>query len=235
MKYFRIIFAAVLTAVLCLQEQPAFAEAEYSDGVYTIIKTEYNNVLITDCNLTDEKIEVPEFVLGYPIAGIGDYAFFSNSYVKEVTLPSAVISIGEYSFANNSGLESVTIPRWCDNIADNAFWNSPNVTIRCWYNSKAFAYATEKGIACELLDKTTLGDADGDGIISISDATTVQRHLAELELLDGIYLLAADVNQDGVSDISDATTLQMYLADYPLQYPIGEGLRISNCLNLKQT
>ena len=77
--------------------------------------------------------------------------------------------------------------------------------------------------------------ADGDGIISISDATTVQRHLAELELLDGIYLLAADVNQDGVIDISDATTLQMYLADYPLQYPIGEGLRISNSLNLKQT
>lgn len=235
MKYFKFIFAIIISAVLSLQIQTVFAETEFSDGVYTIVKTEYNNVLITDCNLTDEKIEVPEFVLGYPVAGIGNYAFFSNRYVREVTLPPAVISVGEYAFADNEGLEYVTIPYWCDNIADNAFWNSPNVTIRCWYNSKAFKYAAERGMACELLDKTTLGDADGDGIISISDATTVQRHLAELELLDGIYLLAADVNQDGVIDISDATTLQMYLADYPLQYPIGEGLRISNSLNLKQT
>ena len=76
-------------------------------------------MLITDCNLTDEKIEVPEFVLGYPIAGIGSYAFFSNSYVKDVSLPPAVISIGEYAFANNEGLEYVAIPRWCYTIANN--------------------------------------------------------------------------------------------------------------------
>ena len=222
MKYFRIIFAAVLTAVLCLQAQPAFAETEYSDGVYTIIKTEYNNVLITDCNLTDEKIEVPEFVLGYPVAGIGSYAFFSNSYVKDVSLPPAVISIGEYAFANNEGLEYVTIPRWCYTIANNAFWNSPNVTIRCYFDSPAYAYAEENEISTELLDGVLLGDSNADKHVSISDVTAIQRHIAELETLEGIYLKAADVNSDGIADINDATTIQMFLAEYEVNYPIGE-------------
>lgn len=53
--------------------------------------------------------------------------------------------------------------------------------------------------------------------------------LAELELLDGIYLLAADVNQDGVIDISDATTLQRNAFSYSgvLRQNIGakQGLR----------
>ena len=73
-----------------------------------------------------------------------------------------------------------------------------------------------------LLDDVMLGDTDGDGYVNISDVTHIQRHLAELESLEGIYLHAADANQDGTLDISDATTLQMYLAKYDIPYPIGE-------------
>ncbi len=234
MKKIKFVLAIIITAALCLQTQTALAATEFSDGVYSIVKTDKNNALITDCNLTDEKIEVPEFVLGYPVAGIGDYAFFSNSYVKEITVPPAVVSIGEYSFANNSGLESVTIPRWCDSIADTAFWNSNNVTIKCWFNSKAFTYAGQNGIACELLDKTTLGDANNDGKININDVTAIQRHLAGLDILEGISLLTADVNHGGSVDIADATTIQMYLAVYSLHYPIGERLKFSNSPNPPQ-
>lgn len=67
-----------------------------------------------------------------------------------------------------------------------------------------------------------LGDVDGDGDVNINDVTVIQRHLAELEQLEGIYFHAADTNQDGTVDISDATTLQMYLAEYVIPYPIGE-------------
>ena len=73
-----------------------------------------------------------------------------------------------------------------------------------------------------LLDEVKLGDANGDGSVNINDVTQIQRHLAELESLEGIYLHAADANQDGTLDISDATTLQMYLAKYDIPYPIGE-------------
>ena len=73
-----------------------------------------------------------------------------------------------------------------------------------------------------LLDGVSLGDANGDGYVNINDVTAVQRHLSELEALQGIYLLAADVNQNGTQEIDDATLLQAYLAEYDISDPIGE-------------
>ena len=66
-----------------------------------------------------------------------------------------------------------------------------------------------------------LGDANGDQVIDISDVTYIQRHAADLELLEGVYFKAADVDGNGTVDISDATTIQMRIADYDVQYPIG--------------
>ena len=59
-----------------------------------------------------------------------------------------------------------------------------------------------------------IGDVDGNGKITINDVTTIQKHLAEVEILTGNALLAADTNGDGVVDIKDATHLQMYLAKF---------------------
>jgi len=58
------------------------------------------------------------------------------------------------------------------------------------------------------------GDVNGDGRVDIRDVTAMQRHLAELELLDEQALAVADVNGDGRFDIDDATYLQMYLAEF---------------------
>ena len=75
-----------------------------------------------------------------------------------------------------------------------------------------------------LTDNVMLGDANGNDVVGVDDVSAVQRYLAELESLEGIYLHAADTNQDGVVDISDATNLQAYLAEYPVQNPIGESM-----------
>lgn len=152
MRKQRILSLILLCAVLWLTAAPAAAATRYSDGVYTFEKTEYNNAVITDCALTDSEIIIPDFVLDYPVIGIGDYAFMSNSTVKTVTMPLSVIRIGEYAFANDPDLESVTIPRWCDRIADNAFWNSPNVVISCYTDTAAQAYAEAHEIPYILLD-----------------------------------------------------------------------------------
>ncbi len=47
------------------------------------------------------------------------------------------------------------------------------------------------------------GDADGDGVVTISDVTAIQRHLADL-------------------DITDATKIQRFLAEFENLYHIGE-------------
>lgn len=67
-----------------------------------------------------------------------------------------------------------------------------------------------------------LGDADGDGDISILDATIIQRYLAEFDVPHPeITEVLGDVTGDGL-DIIDATLIQRYLAEFTVNYPIGE-------------
>lgn len=73
-------------------------------------------------------------------------------------------------------------------------------------------------------DGVKLGDVNGDGSVNINDVTTIQRTLAELESLEGIYLYAADTNRDTMVNISDATAVQMFLAEYDIPYSIGQVL-----------
>lgn len=70
-------------------------------------------------------------------------------------------------------------------------------------------------------EEMLLGDADGDGEITIIDATTIQRHLVNLLQLSEDRLKAADVSGDGI-DITDATSIQRWLVSLPVAYPIGE-------------
>lgn len=59
-----------------------------------------------------------------------------------------------------------------------------------------------------------IGDVDGDGNITISDATMIQRYLAETVSLSAERLLLADTDGSGEVTINDATQLQKYLAEY---------------------
>ena len=78
----------------------------------------------------------------------------------------------------------------------------------------ACPYPTDSDLTYEVYVRGVyLGDANGDSTVDIRDVTAIQRHLAELALLDGVRLLAADANQDGELNISDATHLQMHLAE----------------------
>ena len=67
-----------------------------------------------------------------------------------------------------------------------------------------------------------LGDADGDGEITISDATIIQRALVGIEVPASFNEAAADVDGDGEMTIADVTGIQRYLADIETPYAIGE-------------
>lgn len=64
------------------------------------------------------------------------------------------------------------------------------------------------------------GDADGDAVVVISDATVIQLHLADIAV-PYINETAADVDDNGL-DISDVTKIQRYLADMNDPFHIGE-------------
>lgn len=56
-----------------------------------------------------------------------------------------------------------------------------------------------------------LGDVNGDGIVTIIDATLIQKYLASIISFDAEQIAAADTNQDGVIDVIDVTKIQMSL------------------------
>lgn len=66
------------------------------------------------------------------------------------------------------------------------------------------------------------GDVDNDGVVTINDATIIQRYLAEYEVED-VYLVkkCGDINGNRKPTISDVTEIQRYLAGFPEDYPIG--------------
>ena len=66
-----------------------------------------------------------------------------------------------------------------------------------------------------------LGDVDGDGEVTIFDATAIQRWLADLPASQ-INETAADADEDGEISIFDATAVQRWLADLPSNANLGK-------------
>ncbi len=57
-----------------------------------------------------------------------------------------------------------------------------------------------------------IGDADGDGVVTIVDATLIQQHIAELKTIEDDKQICADTDKDGHISILDATRIQLFLA-----------------------
>lgn len=58
-----------------------------------------------------------------------------------------------------------------------------------------------------------LGDVDKSQGVNVKDATLIQKHLADLVILDAEALSVADTNKDSKISVSDATTIQKFVAD----------------------
>ena len=56
-----------------------------------------------------------------------------------------------------------------------------------------------------------IGDADCDGEVTVLDATTIQRHLAQIDVLK--VELANDIDDNGYVDVMDATKIQRHIAE----------------------
>lgn len=67
-----------------------------------------------------------------------------------------------------------------------------------------------------------LGDSDGDGNVTITDATMIQRDVAQLQLLLLDNHNAADIDHDGFITIMDSSLIQRWLANLKVSSPIGE-------------
>ena len=79
--------------------------------------------------------------------------------------------------------------------------------------SKVTAEVTYRATFRKNARKLLIGDANGDGKVTVNDVTKIQEYLADLAQLTPDQVIAADTNCDGRVTIDDATNIQKYLAE----------------------
>lgn len=65
-----------------------------------------------------------------------------------------------------------------------------------------------------------LGDADGDGAVTVTDVTLIQRTISGVNA-GSLDEATADVDRNGAVEIIDATFIQRMVAKMETPYPIG--------------
>lgn len=72
------------------------------------------------------------------------------------------------------------------------------------------------------------GDVDGNGVVNISDATLIQKILAQIVTPTDEMLKRAKVTGKNDLTIDDATAIQKYVSKYKNVYSIGEKVYVNN-------
>ncbi len=83
------------------------------------------------------------------------------------------------------------------------------------------AVAFTAGITAAAGGGYILGDADGDGRITVKDATAIQKYIARIPDIS-INEKAADVDRNGIITVGDASLIQRYIVKLSVSFPIGE-------------
>ena len=136
------------------------------------------------------------------------------SSLKSVAFPESVEAIDNYAFSTwNNKLSSVYFFNKDCEIYDHAetfyTYGDCDVTFYGYKDSTAEKYAnTYAKTFVELVE----GDVSGDGELTISDVTEIQKSLAKITEFNQGQNILGDVNGDGKTTIRDVTYIQMKLA-----------------------
>ena len=203
-------------------------------GVQTWALPISNGITEINDNVFDTCTGLTEIIIPDNITAIGESAFNNCYGLTDLEIGKNVKLIGRGAFNGCSGLKNVIIPNNVEYVFEKAFWNCSNLesitfenpyciiyddyktipgatTIYGYSNSNAQIYASNYDREFIVIVENNIGDVNGDNIVSIMDATTIQKYLAGLSDFTAEQLHNADVNGDGVVSILDATNIQKYL------------------------
>ena len=80
--------------------------------------------MITSCDKTVTKADIPAEINGVPVTRIDTWAFSYCDALTMVTIPNSVTSIGRYAFYDCGSLANLTIPDSVTGIGDHAFFET---------------------------------------------------------------------------------------------------------------
>ena len=155
------------------------------------------------------------------VTEIGEEAFTNCRSLTNLTIPDGVKKLGDENsvgygmFENCKNLSWITVPASVDYINPDTFDGCGSLTICGEKNSAAQEFASNNNILFRVINEPDcmVGDINGNGTVTIDDATMVQKAVAEMVVLTGTQTLAADADGDGVVNINDATMIQKYIAE----------------------
>lgn len=193
----------------------------YYNGFY-YYKNNDRTAVITGCDGDEEELVIPRTIQGYKVKSIDCFAFEDCTALKSVTISNGITDIYDYAFVNCNNLKSVTIPSSVTDIGLYAlgfreskytkdYIKIDGFTIKGVKGSVAEEYANELGFDFVAVEEDIFGDVDGNGVLSVADATSIQKYSADLIEFTDSQIEAADVNGDGAINVLDATAVQQIL------------------------
>ena len=213
--------------------------ADNSAGLYTIGIDKDNTRIYTDTisNNTytytfNESGQYSVYVTCYGYGGSNDTEKLYITVNEPVSATNAWIKADKtkivkgqsvtftYGADNSAGLYTIGIDKdneriYTETIRNNTFTYTFNEMGEYSIYVTCYGYAgyddTDK-IFVTVNDTYQTGDVNCDGVVSIADATELQKHLANIIDFNDEQLAVADTNGDGSVSIADATQIQKYLA-----------------------
>ena len=188
-----------LTSITVAEDNPYY---DSRDNCNAIINTE-NNKLICACNAT---------VIPGTVQAIG-YSAFEGCTMELITIPGSVTNIENYAFNDMTLLTEVVVKSSvpCP-IAERSFYHNIWGRAKTLYVPKGSleAYQTDPYWGqFPAFVEYPLGDADGNGEVTIADAVAIWNHI--LNPSSPLDMMFADMNGDGKITITDAVALVMSL------------------------
>ena len=205
-------YCDVLTSIQVDAENPVY---DSRDNCNAIIHTE-SGELVAGCKNT---------VIPNSVTSIGWYAFYYCSGLTSITIPEGVTSIGGRAFDGCSDLTSITSPNSVTSIGNEAFnacsslesvysqMNTPcdypgdfGGSPVLYIPSGTRDLYIEQGWDDWASEIVEMGDTNGDGKISITDAVAIVNYILGNPSANYVSE-ASDVNGDGRTSITDAVAI----------------------------
>ena len=126
-----------------------------------------------------------------------------------------------YYSADDTIVDSYYLNASCVATKDGIYYIRPLMRGDDFSGYELYLLPADSGVYESPCEEVILGDADGDGVVTVLDATAIQRSLADLPTMT-FDERAADTDGDGEVTILDATEIQRWLADLSDNQRIGK-------------
>lgn len=217
-------------------------EEEYGDDAWALLKnTVESDMTVYACfytKLKEVNLTLKQPVIGATVTVTDGIQFPAPILTVEEGAPYSIYTDPEYQYSqwytkNNDEYSTFegtfekdgTYYVDCLLTPDFGYWMDDDTVVTA--NGATVEEASGRmslfvSLSTHAVSPFILGDADGDGVITVLDATTIQRYLADFTVLNPeIVKACGDIAGDGI-DIIDATLIQRFLAVFSVPYEIGK-------------